>query len=150
MKQLIKQLETLVGIYREKEEKMHSVKSHREAYEANIKANTIEEVLLVIKNDFSVSSEPDEKVILNIMVRQGKLHAVKYIKDTFDWDLRTAKNFCDKLEEESGLSKLELRQYYINSLLKEGRGINAIKEVKECTGWNLNDCKAYIKNFKIY
>jgi len=83
------------------------------------------------------------------LIAQGqKVEAVKQVLKTTGWGLKESKDYVDALarsalpvmspEDEAALEQ-EAR-----ALIQQKRSVEAIKLVRERTGWGLGECKAYV------
>lgn len=97
-----------------------------------------DEVVMVTKSE-----------LLKMVVEQGKLHTIKFVKDNMHWGLRECKEYVDGIVESAGLTKLQINHSYIIQCLKENRKLEAVKQVKELTGWGLKESKEYCDNLTI-
>jgi ribosomal protein L7/L12 len=93
---------------------------------------------------------PDEPQILNICNTQGKLAAVKYCILTYGWDLKEAKTYVDnvigdvvkKTANDSAESRIDEGE--VVSIIQTHGKLNAIKFVRDNSGWNLKEAKDYV------
>jgi hypothetical protein len=86
----------------------------------------------------------DDKTLLAIMLRSGMPAAIEHLKEATGISVRECKKRCDKILDNSNATPLEKQLYYIKSLVRDGKKLNAVKEVRDLTGWELRKSKDYV------
>ncbi len=100
----------------------------------------------------------DTVAVVQALVAQGqKIEAIKHVRQMTGWGLKEAKNYVDALQSGSPPPMLpnpralaptqpDLAQGEpeLRALLAQGQKIEAIKRVRQMTGWGLNEAKDYV------
>ena len=80
--------------------------------------------------------------------REKKIEAIKLVRRNTNWGLRRAKEYVDALghAELPALSPADgaALEREIQALVQRGRYTQAVKRVRERTGWSLRDCKVHV------
>jgi ribosomal protein L7/L12 len=93
---------------------------------------------------------PDEPQILSICNTQGKLAAVKYCVLTYGWGLKEAKTYVDNVigdvVKKPANASVESRidEGEVISIIQTHGKLNAIKFVRDNSGWSLKQAKDYV------
>ena len=89
----------------------------------------------------------DGQYLNDLISRDGKLHAIKYVMDHTDVGLKEAKDFVENFMENKPTEIFEgdVLQH-VKDLLKKHQKIEAIKEIKTATGMGLKESKDFIDN----
>jgi len=77
-----------------------------------------------------------------------KIEAIKLVRRATGWGLRESKDYVDALARAalSALSSADeaVLEQKVKALVQQGKYAEAVKHVRERTGWGLGDCKAYV------
>jgi len=89
-----------------------------------------------------------EDQVRALMAQGRKVEAVKRVLETTGWGLKESKDYVDALARSalpvmSPEDKAALEQE-ARALIQQERSVEAIKLVREWTGWGLGECKAYV------
>ncbi|MFW9817859.1 MAG: ribosomal protein L7/L12 [Candidatus Thorarchaeota archaeon] len=96
--------------------------------------------------------------IKNLLVKKRKIEAVKLAREHMHWGLKEAKEYVDALAASLNTSgeiyaqvphkgsnrNLLLIEGKLQALLRENRKIEAVRLVREYTGWGLKESKDYV------
>ncbi len=97
----------------------------------------------------SSTIQPDEQQIRNICSQEGPVTAIKYIKDTYGWELKESKDFVSKLMQEIApvhpTSMQPTDEVIILKIVKEQGKLNAVKYVKDNYNLGLKEAKDYVE-----
>ncbi|RLC56682.1 MAG: hypothetical protein DRI80_15940 [Chloroflexota bacterium] len=77
-----------------------------------------------------------------------RIEAIKLVRQTTGWGLKESKEYVDTLARAalpalSPVDEAALEQA-VKALIQQDRYAEAVKHVREQTGWGLGDCKAYV------
>ncbi len=84
-----------------------------------------------------------------ILIDQNqKIEAIKLVRETMGWGLKESKDYVDALAR-AALPALNpadevMLGQEIKALIQQDRYAEAVKQVREWTGWGLRDCKAHV------
>lgn len=93
---------------------------------------------------------PDEPQILSICNTQGKLAAIKYCVLTYGWGLKEAKTYVDNIigdvvkKPASASAGSRIDEGEVISIIQTHGKLNAIKFVRDNSGWSLKQAKDYV------
>ncbi len=94
--------------------------------------------------------DPDEleKQVRALIDQDQKIEAIKLVRLTTGWGLRESKDYVDALARAAlpALSSADeaALEREVNALVEQDRYVEAIKRVRERTGWGLGDCKTHV------
>ena len=109
------------------------------------------------------SAEELERDVRALLVQRRKIEAVKVVREYTNWGLKASKAFVDALENDAYVSTSEafpaIRasqpagitaevQAQVSACLRQGHMIEAIKWVREATGWGLKAAKDYVEGLR--
>ena len=91
--------------------------------------------------------EIDGQYLNDIISRDGKLQAIKYVMDHASVGLKQAKDFVEDFMEDKPAEIFEgdVLQH-VKNLLQNHQKIEAIKEVRDTTGMGLKESKDFVDN----
>jgi len=77
-----------------------------------------------------------------------KIEAIKLVRRTTGWGLRESKDYVDALVRAalptlSPVDEAAIEQK-VKALMQQDRYAEAVKHMRDRTGWGLGDCKAYV------
>jgi ribosomal protein L7/L12 len=79
-----------------------------------------------------------------------KVEAIKLVRRTTGWGLRKSKEYVDNLalaaQPAIGAAKEAALEKEVAALIRQDRFMEAIKLVRERTGWGLRECKTFVDN----
>ena len=83
-----------------------------------------------------------------LIEQNQKVEAIKLVRETTGWGLRKSKDYVDALARAalpalSPADEKTLKQG-VRALIEQDRYAQAVKHVRERTGWDLGNCKAYV------
>jgi ribosomal protein L7/L12 len=89
-----------------------------------------------------------EKQVRALIDQDQKIEAIKLVRRITGWGLKESKDYVDALARAalpalSPAGEAALEQE-VKALAQQDRYMEAIKHVRERTGWNLGDCKAHV------
>ncbi len=94
--------------------------------------------------------------VAQLLAARQKIAAIKRVREVTDWGLKEAKDYVEALERgntvstpvstASGSAALGTADLppAVKTLLEKGRKIEAVKLVREATGWGLKEVKDYV------
>lgn len=85
------------------------------------------------------------------LLDQGrKVAAIKLVRRTTGWGLRKSKEYIDNLalaaQPAIGAAEEAALEKEVKALIQQDRFMEAIKLVRERTGWGLRECKTFVDN----
>jgi ribosomal protein L7/L12 len=96
---------------------------------------------------------PDELYIYNMCNTQDKFSAVKYCVLTYGWSLKEAKTYVDNIigkvvrkPKATSAMESEIDEGEVISIIRTHGKLNAIKFVRDNSGWSLKQSKDYVDN----
>ena len=91
--------------------------------------------------------EIDDQHLSDIISRDGKLQAIKYVMNHANAGLKEAKDFVENfmVNKPAEIFEGDVLQH-VKNLLKNHQKIEAIKEVRENTGMGLKESKDFVDN----
>jgi ribosomal protein L7/L12 len=89
-----------------------------------------------------------ENQVRTMLAQNQRIEAIKWVRHQTGWGLKRSKDYVDEIareilpslpaEKEAALDR------EVNALFQQGVYIEAIKRVREVTGWGLRECKDYV------